>query len=63
MGLNARRIRKSLLETFEVGVLVRQYPFPWSVWLDVDNESKGQKIQSSPIGKLLLHFGFTNVRA
>lgn len=43
LGFNARQLRQRLLNTFETvyflrvyipGVLVRQYPFEWSVWLD-----------------------------
>jgi hypothetical protein len=55
LGFNARQLRQRLLSTFEsiyflrvysAGVMVRQYPFEWSIWLEITNEDENTSSDS-----------------
>ncbi|GJD10839.1 Deubiquitination-protection protein dph1 [Galdieria sulphuraria] len=57
LGFNARQLRQQFLSTFESiyflrvytwGVVVRQYPFRWSVWLDTANSDENSSSEEAP---------------
>ncbi|GJQ11813.1 hypothetical protein GpartN1_g3604.t1 [Galdieria partita] len=65
LGFNARQLRQRLLGTFESvyffrvytwGVLVRQYPFNWSIWFDTENTEENSSSEEASY-RLLGTFG------